>query len=266
MATTTAHTALITGASSGIGEALARCFAADGHALVLVARSAGKLKALAAELETAHGVKVIVQPADLSEPDAPRLLAAALKRKRIAVDMLVNNAGVLEQGAFADMRPQRHQELIALNVAGLTGMLAHFLPPMQQRGFGRVLNVASIAAFQPVPTLATYAATKAYVLSLTESLAEELKGTGVTITALCPGITATGMLETAAAANDQLGRLPGFLVGDVDEVAMAGYKALLRGEVIRVPGVANLAATLAARATPKWLLRRVAGTVTRTTL
>jgi short-subunit dehydrogenase len=266
MATTTAHTALITGASSGIGEALARCFAADGHALVLVARSAGKLKALAAELETAHGVKVIVQPADLSEPDAPRLLAAALKRKRIAVDMLVNNAGVLEQGAFADMRPQRHQELIALNVAGLTGMLAHFLPPMQQRGFGRVLNVASIAAFQPVPTLATYAATKAYVLSLTESLAEELKGTGVTITALCPGITATGMLETAAAANDQLGRLPGFLVGDVDEVAMAGYKALLRGEVIRVPGVANLAATLAARATPKWLLRRVAGTVTRKTL
>jgi short-subunit dehydrogenase len=263
MATTTAHTALITGASSGIGEALARCFAADGHALVLVARSAGKLKALAAELEAAHGVKVIVQPADLSEPDAPRLLAAALKRKRIAVDMLVNNAGVLEQGAFTDMRPQRHQELIALNVAGLTGMLAQFLPPMQQRGFGRVLNVASIAAFQPVPTLATYAATKAYVLSLTESLAEELKGTGVTITALCPGITATGMLETAAAANDQLGRLPGFLVGDVNEVAAAGYKALMRGEVIRVPGVANLAATLAARATPKWLLRRVAGTVTR---
>ncbi|KQW37817.1 SDR family oxidoreductase [Rhizobacter sp. Root404] len=263
MATTTAHTALITGASSGIGEALAHCFAADGHALVLVARSAGKLKALAAELEAAYGVKVIVQPADLSEPDAPRLLAAALKRKRIAVDMLVNNAGVLEQGAFTDMRPQRHQELIALNVAGLTGMLAQFLPPMQQRGFGRVLNVASIAAFQPVPTLATYAATKAYVLSLTESLAEELKGTGVTITALCPGITATGMLETAAAANDQLGRLPGFLVGDVNEVAAAGYKALMRGEVIRVPGVANLAATLAARATPKWLLRRVAGTVTR---
>jgi len=263
MATTTAHTALITGASSGIGEALARCFAADGHALVLVARSAGKLKALAAELEAEHGVKVIVQPADLSEPDAPRLLAAALKRKRIAVDMLVNNAGVLEQGAFTAMRPQRHQELIALNVAGLTGMLAHFLPSMQQRGFGRVLNVASIAAFQPVPTLATYAATKAYVLSLTESLAEELKGTGVTITALCPGITATGMLQTAAAANDQLGRLPGFLIGDVNEVAAAGYKALLRGEVIRVPGVANLAATLAARATPKWLLRRVAGTVTR---
>jgi short-subunit dehydrogenase len=171
---TPAHTALITGASSGIGEALARCFAADGHALVLVARSAGKLKALAAELEAAHGVKVIVQPADLAAPDAPKALAAALKRKRVVVDMLVNNAGVLEQGAFTGMRPERHQELIALNVAGLTAMLAHFLPSMQQRGFGRVLNVASIAAFQPVPTLATYAATKAYVLSLTESLAEEL--------------------------------------------------------------------------------------------
>ncbi len=263
MATTTAHTALITGASSGIGEALARCFAADGHALVLVARSADKLEVLAAELAAAHGVKVIVQPADLSLPEAPKALAAALKRKRVVVDMLVNNAGVLEQGAFTGMRPERHQALIALNVAGLTGMLAHFLPPMQQRGFGRVLNVASIAAFQPVPTLATYAATKAYVLSLTESLAEELKGTGVTITALCPGVTATGMLETATAANDQLGKLPGFLVGDVNAVAEAGYKALMRGEVIRLPGVANLAATLAARATPKWLLRRVAGTVTR---
>ena len=262
----TAHTALITGASSGIGEALARCFAAYGQALVLVARNAGKLMGLAAELGAAHGVKVIVQPADLAEPDAAGILAAALKRKRVAVDMLVNNAGVLEQGAFTGMAPARHQELIALNVAGLTAMLAHFLPPMQQRGFGRVLNVASIAAFQPVPTLATYAATKAYVLSLTESLAEELKGSGVTITALCPGITATGMLTTATAANDQLAKLPGFLVGDVNEVAAAGYRACMNGEVIRVPGVVNLAATLAARATPKWLLRRMAGTVTRKTL
>jgi short-subunit dehydrogenase len=260
------HTALITGASSGIGEALARCFAADGHALVLVARSAGKLKALAAELTKTHGVEAIVLPADLAEADAAKSLAASLKRRHIAIDVLVNNAGVLEQGAFVSMAPSRHQQMIALNVAGLTAMLAHFVPPMQQRGFGRVLNVASIAAFQPVPTLATYAATKAYVLSLTESLAEELKGSGVTITALCPGVTATGMLTAAAAANDQLGKLPGFLVGDVDEVAAAGYKACMSGEVIRVPGVVNLAATLAGRATPKWLLRRVAGTVTRKAL
>ena len=262
----TLRTALITGASSGIGEALARCFAADGHALVLAARSADRLKLLARELEAAHGVKVTVQPVDLAEPQAAMALFAALKRKRIDVDMLVNNAGVLEQGAFTGMTPQRHQQLIALNVAGLTAMLSHFVPPMQQRGFGRVLNVASIAAFQPVPTLATYAATKAYVLSLTESLAEEFKGSGVTITALCPGVTATGMLVNAAAANDRLGRLPGFLVGDVNEVAAAGYDACMKGEVIRVPGIVNLATTLAARATPKWLLRRLTGTVTRKAL
>jgi hypothetical protein len=263
---TTEHTALITGASSGIGESLARCFAKSGHKLVLVARSADKLGALANELSASHGVKVWVQPADLSQPGAAAALAAALKRKKVQVDVLVNNAGVLEQGAFVDMPAARHQELIALNVAGLTTMLAAFLPLMQQRGFGRVLNVASIAAFQPVPSLATYAATKAYVLSLTESLAEELQGTGVTVTALCPGVTATNMLSAATEGNAQLGKLPGFLVGDVDAVAAAGYRACMRGKVIEVPGAMNLAATLAARATPKWLLRRVAGTVTRNAL
>jgi len=256
------RTALITGASSGIGESLARCFAAGGHALVLVARSKDKLDALAA----AHDVKVTVLPADLAQPGAARSLASVLKRKRIAVDVLVNNAGVLEQGAFTATAALRHQQLIDLNVSGLTAMLATFLPAMRERGFGRVLNVASIAAFQPVPTLATYAATKAYVLSLTASLAEELKGSGVTVTALCPGITATGMLSHATKANAQLGKLPGFLVGNVDEVAAAGYQACMRGDVIKVPGVLNLTTTLAARATPKWLLRRVAGTVTRKAL
>lgn len=261
-----APTALITGASSGIGEALARCFAGSGHRLVLVARSADKLKALAGRLRADHAIKVWVLPADLSQPGAAKALALALRRKKIEVDVLVNNAGVLEQGAFAGMPAARHQALIALNVAGLTDMLAHFVPGMQQRGFGRVLNVASIAAFQPVPTLATYAATKAFVLSLTESLAEELKGSGVTVTALCPGITATGMLSHAAEANAQLTKLPGFLVGDADEVAAAGYAACMAGEVIKVPGVLNLAGTLAARATPKWLLRRVSGALTRKAL
>jgi short-subunit dehydrogenase len=129
-----------------------------------------------------------------------------------------------------------------------------------------VLNVASIAAFQPVPTLATYAATKAYVLSLTESLAEELRGRGVSVTALCPGITATNMLSSAVEASTQLAKLPGFLIGDVDEVAAEGYRACMNGEVIRVPGLINRAATLAGRATPKWLLRRLAGTFSRSGL
>jgi uncharacterized protein len=261
-----AETALITGASSGIGEALAACFAKDGFDLVLVARSTGKLEALAAELASTHGIHARVQPADLAQPGAAEELAAALRRKKLPIDILVNNAGVLEHGAFVAMPPQRHQELISLNVAGLTAMLAHFVPPMVERGRGRILNVASIAAFQPVPSLATYAATKAYVLSLTESLAEELKGTGVTITALCPGITATGMISTVQATNATMAQMPGFLVGDAATVAAEGYAACMKGEVIRVPGVVNQALVLASRASPKWLLRSVYGSVGRRTI
>ncbi len=263
---TAGRTALISGASSGIGEELARCFAKGGFDLVLVARSADKLRALADELHAAHGTTVRVQPADLCHPGAAATLAAALRRKSLTVDVLVNSAGVLEQGAFCDIAPQRHQELVELNVAGLTAMLAQFLPGMRERGWGRVLNVASIAAFQPVPTLATYAATKAYVLSLTESLSEELKGSGVTVSALCPGITATQMVRRATEANDKLSRLPGFLIGDAAAVAAEGYRACLNGEVIRVPGWLNLAGTLAARATPKWLLRNFSGALVRNTL
>ena len=262
----TGETALITGASSGIGESLAACFAKGGFDLVLVARSADKLEALAARIAAQYKVKVRVEPADLSKPDSARKLAAAMKRGKRSIDVLVNNAGVMEHGAFAAMPGKRHQELIDLNVSGLTSMLAHFLPPMLARGHGRILNVASVAAFQPVPTLATYAATKAYVLSLTESLSEELKGTGVSVTALCPGITATNMLSSATTTSSKLARLPGFLIGDVYKVAAEGYAACIKGEVIRVPGVVNAAGMLASRATPKWVLRRISGALGRKTI
>ncbi len=261
-----AQTALITGASSGIGAALARCFARDGHRLVLVARSGDKLTALADSLQSEFAVRVSVLPVDLSLPDAAAGLAAGIKRRRMVIDVLVNNAGVLEHGAFVRMPAQRHQQLIDLNVSGLTAMLAEFVPAMVQRGRGRILNVASIAAFQPVPSLATYAATKAYVLSLTESLAEELRGSGVTVTALCPGITDTPMVSAAAAKSPGLARLPGLLIGDVDAVAAEGYRACMDGEVIRVPGALNFAATVAGRATPKWLLRRIAGALGRSAM
>jgi short-subunit dehydrogenase len=181
-------TALITGASSGIGEALAHFFAKGGLNVILVARSADKLKALALELQKHNQVNVQVCAADLSHSGAAQKLAGALARKKVRVDVLVNCAGVLEQGEFTALSPAKHQNIIDLNISGLTAMVSAFVPAMAERGFGRVLNVASIAAFQPIPTLACYAASKAYVLSLSESLAEELRGSGVTVTALCPGI------------------------------------------------------------------------------
>jgi len=258
-----AETALITGASSGIGEALARRFAGAGFDLVLVARSADKLKALAEELTSEYGIKAKAHPADLTQPGAAEKLAAAMKRGKRRIDILVNNAGILEHGEFVGMRASRHRELIELNVTSLSEMLAHFLPAMVERGSGKVLNVASIAAFQPIPMLATYAATKAYVLSLTESLSEELQGTGVTITALCPGITATSMLDKAQEGSSGLEQLPGFVIGTAEAVAGEGFDACMAGEVIRVPGKLNLAATLAGRGTPRWIVRRVTGALAR---
>ncbi|APW41885.1 SDR family NAD(P)-dependent oxidoreductase [Rhodoferax saidenbachensis] len=262
-AATSRPIALITGASSGIGEALAQCFAEAGHDLVLVARSADKLQALAAQLEAKHAIHVLVLPSDLSDPAAAEQLAATCKRRKRVPDVLVNCAGVLEQKPFVQMKPGAHQSIINLNISAVTAMASHFLPLMVARGSGRLLNVASIAAFQPIPLLATYAASKAYVLSLTESLSEELKGTGVTATALCPGITATQMLSSATQANARLSQLPGFLVGDVQDVARQGMDACLRGDVVCIPGIVNRAAMLASRGTPKWLMRRVSGMLAR---
>lgn len=260
-------TTLITGASSGIGEALAHCFAQAGHHLVLVARNGEKLRTLADELVQRHGIAATVQVADLSEPGAAARLAATLKRRRCTVNVLVNNAGVLSQGSFVGLKPEVQQQMISVNIVGLTAMLSAFVPDMVARAasgaVGRVLNVASIAAFQPVPSLATYAASKAYVLSLTESLSEELKGTGVTLTALCPGITATPMLREARNANARVSEIPGFLVGDVRDVARQGFEACMNGDVICVPGAINQAAMMASRGSPKWLVRRLGGFLSR---
>ena len=258
------QTTLITGASSGIGESLAGHFAAGGSRLVLVARSERKLKQIARQVESLHSVNVLVETADLSRRGAAKKLAAALEARGTPIDTLVNCAGVLEHGSFVHNGPAAHRQILDLNISGLTSMLDEFLPGMVQRGGGRVLNVASIAAFQPVPSLAVYAASKAYVLSLTESLSEELKGTGVTVTALCPGLTATNMLSSAQEKSGGL-NVPGFMIGDVDDVARQGYKACMEGEVICVPGAINLAVTLGSRAAPKWLLRRVSGFAGRLT-
>lgn len=258
----TKQRALITGASSGIGEALAAEFAAGGYDLVLVARSKDKLDARARSLRSEYGVTVRVEAADLSKPGAAAALHRKLEQARLPLTALVNNAGILEHGRFAQIPASRHQELIELNISGLTAMLAAIVPDMVARGEGRVLNVASIAAFQPVPSLATYAATKAYVLSLSESLSEELKGSGVTVTALCPGVTATNMISSAQEKSEHLG-FPDFLVGDVVDVARQGYEACLKGDVICVPGLLNQVSTATSRTLPRWVLRRIGGIVGR---
>lgn len=257
------QTALITGASSGIGEELARVFAQHDYDLILVARSANKLEALADELAAAHEISVSVRPADLSVAGSAENLARALHSDGATVDILVNNAGVLKHGAFVDMEPGEHQRLVQLNVAGFTDILAHFAPDMVARGAGRILNVASTAAFQSMPSLATYAATKAYVLSLSEALSEEFRGTGVTVTTLCPGFTKTNMVKSAGPAVQAL---PSMLMGDPHKVAKEAFRACLKGTPIVVPGSLNLAGILVARATPKWLVRRLSGLVGRSTL
>lgn len=256
-------TALITGASSGIGEALACRFARGGFNVVLVARRFDRLQRLAGLIAKSYPVKAWVAAADLAQPDGPKKLASSMRRARRPIDVLVNNAGMLEHGAFVSIPAARHQQVIDLNISAFTAMLAEFVPGMVARGHGRVLNVASIAAFQPVPTLTTYAATKAYVLSLTESLAEEMDGTDVTFTALCPGFTSTNMLDSARRKSRELQELPRLLVGAADSVAEDGYRACLRGELICVPGVLNRAANLTSRATPRWLVRRFTGAMSR---
>lgn len=257
------QTVLLTGASSGIGEELAVCFAEGGFDLVLVARSVEKLHALAERLSADYGIRALAAPSDLSRAGSARNLFRFLNRSKRSVDVLVNCAGILQQGSFWDIAPERHQEVIDLNVSGLTAMLAYFVPPMVARGYGRILNVGSVAGFQPLPTLATYAASKAFVLSLSEALAEELKAKGITVTALCPSFTATNLLKADPQSEALVNKLPSVLVADAKSVAAEGYAACIRGDAISVPGTINQAFMIASRATPKWLVRLLAGAIGR---
>jgi len=254
---------LITGASAGIGEALAGKFAAGGFDLVLAARSKDKLTRLAAKLSEEHGISAEVAQIDLAKPGAPQDLFNEMAARGIDIDILVNNAGVLEMGAFTSLPADKQGDMVRLNTLALTEMAALFVPPMAARQSGRILNVASVASFQPVPSLAVYAATKAFVLSLTESLAEELKPDNVTATALCPGITETNMFGTIKSSNERTDYIPSFLVADVEDVAQEGYDACIKGEVVRVPGLAYAMTTSIGRASPRWLTRLVAGAIGR---
>jgi short-subunit dehydrogenase len=257
------ETVLVTGASAGIGAGLANIFAKHGFDLVLVARRQAELEALAESCRREHGVRVETIPLDLLTPDAPGRLVAQLEAAGLTVDVLVNNAGLMEMGRFAEIDIEKHERLLRLNVLVLTSLTHHLLQPMIARGQGRILNVASTSSFQPVPSLALYAASKAFVLSFSESLSEELKGTGVTTTVLCPGFTRTDMLEGAQDEHAAARELPGFVLSDVEDVARAGYEACMAGETIIVPGLPNRLAASLVSLYPRWLVRTVGGFVGR---
>jgi short-subunit dehydrogenase len=264
--TTLRDTALITGASSGIGAALAEVFAQHQYNLILVARNQHKLEALASKLQLEHGVEVSVRPYDLSSLSNVKDLCDALLNDETQVDVLVNNAGTVEHGSFVQIQPSEHQRIVQLNVCAITALLAYLLPPMVARGKGRVLNIASLGAFQPLPSVATYAATKAFILSLSEALAEEVRGTGVTVTAVCPGLTATNMVATAQQKSPALKRIPRFVFADTGTVARKAFAACHNGDALLVPGLKNNLVSVLSRATPKWLVRIITGLVGRATL
>ena len=249
-----ALTALITGASGGIGLDLARLFAADHYRLVLIARNEQKLAAIADELRSGHGIEAIVLPIDLTDAGAPDEIAHLLHDQHIEVDVLVNNAGFGSHGPFAEADGTEQMHMLQVNVVALTHLTHLFLPGMIERKWGRVLNVASVAAFQPGPLMAVYYATKAFVLSFSEAIASELQGSGVTVTALCPGPTLTGFHIRAGVEQTPLFRKNTM---DSTLVARLGYKAMNQGKVVRVTGIKNKLMLFGARFAPRALIRKI---------
>lgn len=242
-------TALVTGASNGIGLDLARIFAANGHDLVLVARSEGKLQEIAVELEKRNQITAHVVACDLSGSTAARDLVKELDDRGIAVDVLVNNAGFGLSGPFAENELERELDMIRVNVVALTALTKLLLKPMLARKRGRILNVASTAAFQPGPLMAVYYATKAYVLSFSEAIADELRGSGVTVTTLCPGPTATGFAEVARMSQSRLFTMMRPMSST--RVARAGYRGLMSGKHLVIPGALNKALVQSERVSPR---------------
>ncbi|MFN2603881.1 MAG: SDR family NAD(P)-dependent oxidoreductase [Gemmatimonadaceae bacterium] len=226
--------ALITGASRGIGLELAKECAKHGHDVLLVARHQDALEAAAGQIEGKYGVQAIVITADLRDPAAPSELLAATIEQQIDVQMLINNAGFGLGGEFLETDIEREIEMIGVNVVALTQLTKLFAPAMVKRRSGRIMNVASTAAFQPGPLMSVYYATKAYVLSFSEAIAEEWRNTGVTVTALCPGATATDFADTARISNTRLFQKLG--VADAGNIARYGYKAMMRGDRVAIPG------------------------------
>ena len=249
-------TALITGATEGIGLELARVFAADGWDLTIVARSREKLDKTAAELR-AGGRAVTTFAFDLSLDGAAQSLFDAVQGAGIRIDALVNNAGIATHGKFVDISAPDELAMLHLNIVALTQLTKLYLPLMIARGSGNVLMLASTSAFQPGPYMAGYYATKSYVLSLAEALEVELRGTGVRITALCPGATHTGFTRRAKMSTEtRLFRYNGM---DARRVALAGYHGMRKGRLIVVPGFLNNFLAFVVRISPRKIVSRIVG-------
>jgi short-subunit dehydrogenase len=250
------ETVVVTGASSGIGRELAKCFAADGSRLVLVARSGTALQSLAEELRKLHKTDALVFTIDLARPEAAPQLQEQLQVAGFKTDVLVNNAGFGAQGMFAGLPLDRQLKMLQLNVVTLTHLTRLLLPGMIERKRGGVLNVASTAAFQAGPGMGIYYASKAYVLSFSEALAEELAGTGVTATALCPGPTETGFLNAGGIRASRLFRMSSM---PAEAVARIGHDAFRNGRAVAIAGFRNQSLAFAVRFVPRALARKLAG-------
>ncbi len=248
-------TALITGASGGIGLDLARLLAADGTNLILVARNSEKLGEIAGDLRAKNKIDAVESPIDLADAAAPEELYHLLEERGIGVDILVNNAGFGTHGLFAESDPQAELQMLQVNIIALTHLTRLFLPNMIANRHGRILNVASTAAFQPGPFMAGYYASKAFVLSFSEAIASELKDSGVTVTALCPGPTDTGFQKRAGVENSRLFKSNTMSSADV---ARIGYQGMLKGKRVVITGFKNKTLAFATRLAPRNVVTAIA--------
>ena len=240
--------ALITGASSGIGYELAKLFAKDKHNIILIARREDKLKQLSRDLEHDYKIKTLVIPKDLSQTQSVQEIYDILKQNNITIDYLINNAGFIVYGRFSDSNWSEDHKMIQLHMVTLTHLIKLFLPDMLRRKNGKILNIGSTGSFVPGPLNAVYCATKNYILSLSEAIAEEINGSGVTVTALCPGGTKT---EFAEKANIKNSSVHFFEVMEANRVARIGYKALMKGKRVVIPGMLNKTQIFSIRFTPR---------------
>ena len=255
--------ALVTGASSGMGYEYAKLFAKDGKNIVVLARSRDKLEGLKRDLEKQHGTKVMVLVKDLSDPKAPQEVFSELEKAGINIDVLVNNAGFAVYGKFSDSDWQKEAEMLQVNIIALTQMTKLFLKKMMQNKSGRIMNISSIGGWGPMPWWSVYAATKAYVLSFTEAIAREVKGSGVSITCFCPAVTRTLFFKRSD-SEKSIAYQRGFLSMDAETAAKQGYRALAKGKTCAIAGLqSSLIIWFGTRLMPRDLAIRMNEAVSR---